>query len=140
MLLASLACTALLPARPGPVVLRHRAHRCTCGPVSAFTEATEALGLGSAIAAAVTWWRSSSEQEGPPSSSEGTADLPVWTCEDLQKHDGSNPDLPLLLAADGLIFDVESARRLYGPGAEYAAFAGRALAVLDPSRFRVPTT
>eukprot|EP00913_Durusdinium_trenchii_P027399 g25702.t1 len=35
--------------------------------------------------------------------------------------DGGN----ILLAADGLVFDVSSARNLYGPGGKYAPLAGR---------------
>ena len=118
---------ALLPSTTDPVVRAHthiRTHATRTGrPISGLGEPIDAIGLGSALAAVATaaWW---TQQRVELTSSEDDVDLPVWTAEALKNHDGSDPDLPLLLAADGLIFNVESARRLYGPGAEYAAFAG----------------
>lgn len=53
----------------------------------------------------------------------------VWQKAELQQFDGSSGDV-ILLAADGLVFDVSSARKLYGPGGKYAVLAGR-----DATRF-----
>ena len=50
----------------------------------------------------------------------------LWSEDELAKYDGANSlHDPILLAADGLVFDVGTARDRYGPGAEYACFAGR---------------
>lgn len=47
------------------------------------------------------------------------------TLEELARHDGRNPDLPLWIAVNGTVFDVSSGRRMYGPGGSYSVFAGR---------------
>ena len=60
------------------------------------------------------------------------------TAEELRRYDGSNVDLPILLAAKGVVYDVTRGRDFYGRGGAYCAFAGvdcsRALAKmsLDP--------
>ena len=60
------------------------------------------------------------------------------TAEELRRYDGSNVDLPILLAAKGVVYDVTRGRDFYGRGGAYGAFAGvdcsRALAKmsLDP--------
>ena len=60
------------------------------------------------------------------------------TVAELKKYDGSDPSLPLLLAAKGKIYDMTRGRDFYGPGGPYNCFAGidcsRALAKvsLDP--------
>lgn len=44
----------------------------------------------------------------------------LWTRRELACFDGSDgDDGPILLAADGRVFNVAPARRLYGPGGEY---------------------
>jgi membrane-associated progesterone receptor component len=49
-----------------------------------------------------------------------------WTEKELAKYDGSrDEDGPILLAADGLVFNVYKGRNFYGPGGEYHLFAGR---------------
>jgi len=49
-----------------------------------------------------------------------------WTKEELTQYDGTqDPDGPILLAADGLVFNVYKGRNFYGPGGEYHLFAGR---------------
>ena len=47
-----------------------------------------------------------------------------YTDADLKKYDGSNPDLPILLAINGTIYDVTLGRKHYGPGGSYHFFAG----------------
>jgi membrane-associated progesterone receptor component len=64
----------------------------------------------------------------------------LWSEEELRAYNGSkdgigSPNAPILLAADGLVFNVSPARNLYGPGAEYAIMAGR-----DASRFLARNT
>lgn len=50
----------------------------------------------------------------------------VWGPAELAAYDGSaSDDGPILLAADGVVFNVGRNRRHYGPGGEYAAMAGR---------------
>lgn len=50
----------------------------------------------------------------------------AWAEEELRVYDGSSAaDGPILLAADGLVFNVARARNLYGPDAEYSVMAGR---------------
>ncbi|ETN36319.1 uncharacterized protein HMPREF1541_08596 [Cyphellophora europaea CBS 101466] len=48
--------------------------------------------------------------------------------EELQKHDGSDPNHPVWVAVKGTIFDV-SRNNAYGQGGNYHVFAGK-----DPSR------
>lgn len=58
-----------------------------------------------------------------------------WTEAELAAYDGTNdPDGPILLAADGLVFNVYKGRNFYGPGGEYHLFAGR-----DATRFLAKT-
>lgn len=55
----------------------------------------------------------------------------AWREEELKRFDGSqSPDGPILLAADGVVYNVSPARGFYGPGGEYSIMAGR-----DASRF-----
>mmetsp|Transcript_4653 Transcript_4653/g.11163 ORF Transcript_4653/g.11163 Transcript_4653/m.11163 type:complete len:236 (-) Transcript_4653:527-1234(-) len=49
-----------------------------------------------------------------------------WTEEELAPYDGSRDEEgPILLAADGLVFNVYKGRNFYLPGCEYHIFAGR---------------
>jgi membrane-associated progesterone receptor component len=49
-----------------------------------------------------------------------------WTEAELAEYDGTkDPDGPILMAADGLVFNVYKGRNFYGPGGEYHLFAGR---------------
>jgi membrane-associated progesterone receptor component len=49
-----------------------------------------------------------------------------WTLAEVAQHDGATADSgPILLAADGEVFNVGTGRNFYGPGGEYALFAGR---------------
>lgn len=58
-----------------------------------------------------------------------------WTEAELAAYDGTkDPDGPILLAADGLVFNVYKGRNFYGPGGEYHLFAGR-----DATRFLAKT-
>ena len=55
----------------------------------------------------------------------------LWTASEIAELDGSGSnDGPILLAADGLVFNVAPGRRFYGPGGEYAIMAGK-----DASRY-----
>ncbi|ESO03388.1 hypothetical protein HELRODRAFT_173681 [Helobdella robusta] len=71
-------------------------------------------------------------------------DLPDWKKsevydkERLAKHDGSNPNLPILMAIKGVVFDVSSGRGFYGKDGPYNALVGKdssravAMMSLDP--------
>jgi len=49
-----------------------------------------------------------------------------WVEEELKQYDGNqDPDGPILMAADGKVFNVYKGRHFYGPGCEYHLFAGR---------------
>ena len=49
-----------------------------------------------------------------------------WTESELAEYDGTrDDDGPILLAADGLVFNVYKGRNFYSPGGEYEIFAGR---------------
>ena len=49
-----------------------------------------------------------------------------WKEEELTQYNGvDDEDGPILLAADGLVFNVYKGRHFYGPGSEYHLFAGR---------------
>ncbi|XP_026491324.2 membrane-associated progesterone receptor component 1-like [Vanessa tameamea] len=47
------------------------------------------------------------------------------TVAELKKYDGSDEEGRVLLAVNGIIFDVTKGKRFYGPGGPYAAFAGK---------------
>ena len=47
------------------------------------------------------------------------------TPEQLALYNGTSPDLPVLLALNGTIYDVSAGRRVYGPGGMYHFFSGR---------------
>mmetsp|Transcript_11847 Transcript_11847/g.35291 ORF Transcript_11847/g.35291 Transcript_11847/m.35291 type:complete len:190 (+) Transcript_11847:84-653(+) len=49
----------------------------------------------------------------------------TWTEEDLKPYDGTDYDGPILLAADGTVFNVWKGRHFYAPGGPYASMAGR---------------
>lgn len=54
----------------------------------------------------------------------------LWSEAELAVYDGTDPDGPLLLAANGDVFNVWKSRHLYGPGCEYGIMGGR-----DATRF-----
>lgn len=49
--------------------------------------------------------------------------LKELTLEQLAKHDGSNPDLPLYLSVQGTVYNIEKGRQFYGPDGENKAAA-----------------
>ena len=49
----------------------------------------------------------------------------LLTAEELAKHDGSDPNIPVYIAILGRIYDVEKGRRHYEVGSGYNVFAGR---------------
>ena len=66
-----------------------------------------------------------------PGSSAYVRPRQVWRLDELPAYDGSgSEDGPILLAADGQVFNVARARHLYGPGGEYGVMGGA-----DASRY-----
>ena len=59
---------------------------------------------------------------GPPRVVNG---LIVFTKDQLKLHDGSNPDLPLLLCILGEVFDVSDGAKFYAKGEGYNVFLGQ---------------
>ncbi|KAG7400620.1 hypothetical protein PHYBOEH_004887 [Phytophthora boehmeriae] len=53
-------------------------------------------------------------------------DLPTYTLEQLSKYDGSEEDLPILLAVGGKVLDVTTGAKFYAKGKAYNQFAGTA--------------
>jgi len=49
----------------------------------------------------------------------------LFTAEELQKYNGSDPRQPIYLAILGQVFDVSKAPKYYGKGGGYNGFAGR---------------
>ncbi|EJT48613.1 sterol metabolism-related protein [Trichosporon asahii var. asahii CBS 2479] len=50
----------------------------------------------------------------------------VYTLKQLEKFDGSDPKLPILVSIDGEVYDVtKGGQRMYGKGAAYNMMAGR---------------
>ena len=49
----------------------------------------------------------------------------VWREDDLRAYDGADYDGPILLGADGLVFNVWRGRHFYAPGGAYHSMAGR---------------
>ena len=50
---------------------------------------------------------------------------PLLTEEELSKHDGSNPNIPIYISILGRVYDVDKGRRHYEVGSGYNVFAGR---------------
>ncbi|WFD35335.1 dihydrofolate reductase [Malassezia cuniculi] len=49
----------------------------------------------------------------------------VFTEAELAKFDGTNPNLPILLAVRGDVFDVTAGKSFYAPGSGYSIFTGK---------------
>ncbi|CAH0717412.1 unnamed protein product, partial [Brenthis ino] len=47
------------------------------------------------------------------------------TVAELKKYDGTDAEGRVLLAVNGIIFDVTRGKKFYGPGGPYSAFAGK---------------
>lgn len=55
---------------------------------------------------------------------EATGNLKI-TEDELKQYDGTDPDKPIYLAIDGVIFDVSISPAFYGPGGHYHHFTGK---------------
>ena len=52
--------------------------------------------------------------------------LPEYDSEALMRFDGTDPNKPIYLALDGLVYDVSMGREMYyGPGESYHYLVGR---------------
>ncbi|KIO15724.1 hypothetical protein M407DRAFT_205977 [Tulasnella calospora MUT 4182] len=49
----------------------------------------------------------------------------MYSESQLATYDGTDPEKPVFLAIDGIVYDVSEGRRTYGPGGSYHQFAGR---------------
>jgi predicted heme/steroid binding protein len=49
----------------------------------------------------------------------------IFTVAELKQYDGSDPNLPIYLAIDGVVYDVTNGRNLYGKNGAYHSLAGR---------------
>lgn len=47
------------------------------------------------------------------------------TIDELARHDGTDPKLPIYLAINGLVYDVSSSRKIYGPKGAYHKLSGK---------------
>lgn len=47
------------------------------------------------------------------------------TAAQLRAYDGSDASKPIYVSIRGKVYDVTKARNFYGPGGDYALFAGR---------------
>ncbi|KAH7840937.1 hypothetical protein Vadar_023558 [Vaccinium darrowii] len=47
------------------------------------------------------------------------------TLQQLKEYDGTNSSKPIYMAVKGRIFDVTAGKSFYGPGGDYAMFAGK---------------
>ncbi len=55
-----------------------------------------------------------------------SADLPqAFTAEQLAVYDGTDPQKPIYLGLDGLVYDVTPGAKYYKPGGSYHSLAGR---------------
>ncbi len=53
-------------------------------------------------------------------------ELPIYTTEQIARYDGSDSAKPVLLALDGLVYDVSSGREdFYNPGQSYHYLVGK---------------
>lgn len=53
------------------------------------------------------------------------ARAPAFCPAELAEYNGTDASKPVLLAADGFVFDVSAGRAFYGPGGPYGGMAGR---------------
>ncbi len=60
----------------------------------------------------------------PESPSVASSTLPSITKDELARHDGSDPTLPIYVGLDGYVYDVSLGREFYGPGGPYHFLAG----------------
>ncbi|RUP45257.1 cytochrome b5 [Jimgerdemannia flammicorona] len=60
----------------------------------------------------------------PPIELDPPKDDPIKV-EELARHNGSDPNLPIYVAIKGTVFDVSRNPASYGPGAGYSVFAGK---------------
>jgi predicted heme/steroid binding protein len=101
-------------------------------------DALELAGGATVLTAGVAWFYASKVSGDKQDSLQGDlsvdtsspsyiASRSTWREEELAQFDGNagNGDGPILLAADGVVFNVAAGRRFYGPGGAYAAFSGR---------------
>lgn len=51
--------------------------------------------------------------------------LPKFTLEQLKPFDGSDPNKPIYLVLDGLVYDVTSGKEFYQTGAPYHYLVGK---------------
>jgi predicted heme/steroid binding protein len=51
--------------------------------------------------------------------------LPVYTAADLQNYNGEDPTKTILLALDGLVYDVTPGKEFYQAGGDYHYLAGK---------------
>ncbi|XP_010472503.1 PREDICTED: probable steroid-binding protein 3 [Camelina sativa] len=48
-----------------------------------------------------------------------------FTAEQLSRYNGTNESSPIYVAIKGRVFDVTTGKSFYGPGGDYAIFAGK---------------
>lgn len=56
---------------------------------------------------------------------QSTSDVLKLTEEELKAYDGTDPEKPIYLGINGLIFDVSASPAFYGPGGHYNHFVGK---------------
>lgn len=60
-----------------------------------------------------------------PSVASATTENIEFTLDELSQYNGTDPDLPILLALDGLVYNVTSGKKFYFLGGPYHDLAGK---------------
>ncbi|GAB0491221.1 hypothetical protein MMPV_002473 [Pyropia vietnamensis] len=111
------------PAATEPVTTRTNSAPTPLKPTASAKPTTTATvgGTSTATPTASAAAAAASGRSPPVSADAGR----TYTVEQLRAESGASPDAPLLVGLRGLVFDVSTARRHYGPGQPYAALTGR---------------
>lgn len=77
-----------------------------------------------AINGGVIWWANSNFAS-TKSATVQTENLKMFTEEELKKYDGTDPNLPIYIGMEGLVYDVSEGREYYQTDGVYHYLAGK---------------